>query len=172
MHGSSPTRRWLRVAAEASVLLPVALIAFSCYHTYTWLEKGEHIAKVSWLPSEASDVTFFKSYTYTVYEFSISEQGFLAWARESGWPVQPIEGEVTVPRYYSMTPSPREPTAAASKEAQSQSWRAVEQWLKESVAVVQDGYTATNRQSNVGDRGYIVAYDRKVRRAYYQTNSR
>jgi hypothetical protein len=139
------------------VTLPV-----TCYHGFTSRETGEHESRVSWLPAEATDVTYIRSFFYTVEEFSISEQGFLVWAKKMGWDVATIVGEVEVPRYFGqVTPVPQVP---------QESERAFDAWLQKSRAVVRDGYYARYRTHDMA--GYTVAYDRKAGRVYYQANPR
>jgi hypothetical protein len=42
-------------------------------------EIGEHAKKVDWLPAQATDISFYKTFGYELYEFSINEKGFLKW---------------------------------------------------------------------------------------------
>lgn len=67
-------------------LLFTSLIAFSlwlCYAAYrdfTDIESGELLASVDWLPKEATNVSFYRSYFATAYGFAISEHGFRDWS--------------------------------------------------------------------------------------------
>jgi hypothetical protein len=156
---------------RCSFFLLCALFPISCYVELTRREVGEHQPRVSWLPQEANDVCYFRTHMNTLYEFNISEEGFLSWAKGEGWNIKSISDEVTVPRYTGrVIPAPRDPLEGTGKTDVRWEQEVFMKWLKVSQAVVQDGYTAGFRHGNGG--GFIVAYDRKAGRVYYQTNPR
>ena len=58
---------------------------------------GENAKSVSWLPKEATNISYYKTYSYTAYEFDISGTGFRNWA--SQWPLKPIDSLQKIERY-------------------------------------------------------------------------
>src|SRR4029450_8888779 len=73
-----------------------------CYLALTHFETAENVDRVSWLPDSASNVSYYRSYNYTAYEFDISEDEFKKWI----WlDVKPITKPVEVHRYSYMTAS-------------------------------------------------------------------
>jgi hypothetical protein len=106
------------------------------------------------------NVSYYKSYSYTAYEFDISEGDFVAWSSRN---LKPITKPVTIYRYSHMTKPRIDPGPNASYQS-----------LKEALAVSQadisDGLYYEHVQSNGG--GMRMAYDRIKRRAYVQTSPR
>src|SRR5687768_14859438 len=96
--GRTAMKRFLLIAV---LLTGLALLAWTTYRGFTDVESGEHVARVSWLPESATDVSFFRSYSWTAYEFTIPEQDFLRWAADKGWDVKENKGEPrTIARYH------------------------------------------------------------------------
>lgn len=67
---------------------------------------GRHVsapeAQIEDLPAIATDVCYAMKGAMgpsSAYEFTISEAGFLDWARNQGWTVQPITSPVQIHRY-------------------------------------------------------------------------
>lgn len=73
-------KRVLRRVLIAAGLLFAAFILYSAFRGFTDVEIGENVARVSWLPDSASNVSFYRAYSYTAYEFDIAEADFLKWA--------------------------------------------------------------------------------------------
>ena len=84
------------------LLLFVAVVAFvvwflhGAYVGLTHVETGENVPSVKWLPDVASNVSFYKSYSFTSYEFDIPELEFVKWSR---WELSPIDEPVSIARY-------------------------------------------------------------------------
>lgn len=139
------------------LLLVVTAIAMvlaflrSAYIHFTRVEYGRNVASVAWLPSSATNVSYYKSYSFTSYEFDISEAEFKAWA---WWDTEPISTPICVMRYDYPT---------AEKQAYVEH-------SEGSYACVTDGLGYTYRQSNGG--GIQVAYDRKLGRAFFHSSPR
>lgn len=115
----------------------------------TYIDQGEHVNKVSWLPTQATNVAYYRSYVFTAFEFDIPEADFRYWARQ--WDVQPITRPQTILRYsfYAhVTHDPAHPQHAR----------------------LHDGLYYEHRQSNGG--GVAVGYDRELGRAYFCTTPR
>jgi hypothetical protein len=129
------------------------------YIDLTYVETGENVEYVKWLPKSASNVSYYRSYSFTAYEFDISEADFLAW---SFWKMQPITKPVSVIRYSYTNHPPYLSQTPTSEE--------LEQWYSQCHATVSNGWWYERRQSNGG--GVSVAYDRKKGRAFVQTSPR
>jgi len=71
-------------------------------------ETGFHCAQVDWLPSSASDVSFYRNQTLSfteIYEFRIPKADFEALARKQNWPLRPAKPEDSVMRFTMCLPS-------------------------------------------------------------------
>ena len=53
----------------------------------TAIETAENVKRVSWLPPTASSISYYRSSSFALYEFDMSESDFLKWSR---WRVEPI----------------------------------------------------------------------------------
>ena len=160
-------------------LVPIAVVAclafffWSAYKAFTEVESGEHVARVSWLPESATDVSFYRSYSFTAYEFTIPEQNFLHWAK--GWEVARIVGEPrSISRYHrglNDVPYPDDPAPGEhSKEVWSKYETALAQYREANVKHIANGYYYEIRQSDGG--GMAVGYDKEIGRAYFQSAPR
>jgi len=78
------------------VLAMVCLFFGSCIYGLIHKESGVNVAQVDWLPREATNISYFRSYLFTAYEFKISEDGFKTWCPFS---VEPITKPIVVDRY-------------------------------------------------------------------------
>jgi hypothetical protein len=149
------------VAALAAVGVPWFL--YMAWRGFTEWDYAENVPTVDWLPAGATNVSFFRSYSYTAYEFDIDEAGFRAWA--SDWPVSEIKTPVTVTRYGfafdRFTDVPYAPDG---------DWDAQEKQKLRFYAEVKHGLHYRYEQSNGG--GVTAAYDRDRHRAYYQESPR
>lgn len=131
----------------------------ACIHL-TRVETGENVESVDWLPTSATNVSFYRSYSFTAYEFDIPESDFVDWAR---WNLKPISKPVSVVRYCYSSADVTEPDASATQAE----WDAFEQRYDARRATVADGLYYVNEQPDGG--GVWVAYDRKQGRAYFHT---
>ena len=136
------------------VLLWIGLAAYGNSHPDT----GAHLPRVDWLPEEASDISFYRSYSNTAYEFKISERDFLRGANRN-WKFQEIEEPVSVPRYLYFL--------ALKNHKDYGSW---EEMKKGCFVTISEGVFSEVRRKNGG--GHIAVYDRKTGYAYVHTNPR
>lgn len=113
-------------------------------------DTGANARRVSWLPSEASNISYYRTYSWTAFEFDIDEKAFKKWAHR--WDIKSIRNEERIPRY-SYYKQPYEKRNS-----------------KEHLAVVRNGLYASCKQSNGG--GCHVVYDREKHKAYFQSNPR
>ncbi len=144
----------------------VAFVAWFLYGTYvglTHVEIGENVPSVNWLPDAASNVSFYKSYSFTSYEFDIPESDFVKWSR---WELSPIDEPVSIPRYcYSSVDVP-----APGPNATAEEWQAFESSYASRSAKITNGLYYGYLQGNGG--GVWVGYDRNLGRAYYHSAPR
>lgn len=149
------------------LLLFVAVIAFvvlslrGAYLGLTHVDTGENVSSVNWLPDTASNVSFYKSYSFTAYEFDIPESDFVNWSR---WDLLPIDKPVSIPRYCFIDVPDSAPNGMA------QDWQALESAYARRFAKITKGLYYKYSQDNGG--GVWVAYDRDARRAYYHSAPR
>lgn len=135
----------------------------SLHHGITHTETAENVASVDWLPKTASNVSYFRSYMNTAYEFDISEEAFREWSK---WNVEEIEEPVTITRYSRFATKIAEPPQNASEEERETFVRAASSQFTK----IDDGLYYAHLQDNGG--GVWVAYDRSMGRAYFKTAPR
>lgn len=165
------TRDKARFAVRSALLAFAVVVVVSSYITLTEHETGEHVVSVSWLPEEATDVTYSRSYGLTEAEFHIPESAFLAWARKRGWDLKPIERATTVPTAFGLTSlNPLVAFNRTPANAQDRLQESYNAWLDRAQILVHDGWQAEYKQDNGGS--YRVVYARETGRAYYRTSPR
>lgn len=125
-------------------------------------ETAENVASVDWLPPSASNVSYYRSYMNTAYEFDISERAFRDWSR---WHVEEIDKPVAMLRYSAFASPVPEPVNP-SQEASEAYVLAVSQQR----AKIDVGLYYERLQENGG--GVWVAYDRESGRAFFRTAPR
>lgn len=158
-----------------AILAGVALFLWKAYEGFTTVESGEHVARVSWLPEAATDVSFYRSYSFTAYEFTIPEAAFLEWANDRGWKIAKIEGEPrSISRYHrglDDVPHPEEPRPDEKSRAVWEAYNAgVDKWRDATIKTITHSYYYEWRQTDGG--GVSVVYDLDTGRAYFQSNPR
>lgn len=133
------------------------------YMDFTRLEMGENVPSVGWLPDGATNVSYYRSYLNTAYEFDIDEQGFLDWSR---WDVTEIDRPVRILRYVYFS----KPPPTLSNQLTDAEWEEFAKTEVKRSVEISDGLYYVYRQSNGG--GVMVGYDRTTGRAYYQSAPR
>ena len=167
-----PRRRLLPLIALAVPVLAGAAVWFwyATYVSFNRVEEAENVARVDWLPAGARNVSYYRSYPFTAYEFDIDEAGFRSWAAQEGWPLRPVEYEPFRVLRYSFHASkrmhPPDEETLAPEEWRARHDRARAATQKE----IRRGYGYEKRQSNGG--GVTVGYDLDTGRAYYQYSPR
>ena len=134
------------------------------WYSNTHPEFGEHVNRVDWLPEEATDISFYKSYSYTAYEFKISEDGFSRSANAL-WNFVEITEPEDITRYNYFVESEQ-----YYKQHPEFDYDAYNKLQNATTATVTHGIVAKQRWSNGG--GYHAVYDRDRGIAYIQTNPR
>ena len=139
-----------RIFVFATILFIVVAIYFSFKS-----DRGENLKSVDWLPSEATNISFNKNMVQTSYEFEISENGFLQWAKDNNYTTHKVtnkEYAVTLYRY----------TYGYPDKSQDYNNTVVSKF---------NGYyyEYNNKSGNGGGRW--VGYDKDIHKAYYFSSS-
>jgi hypothetical protein len=163
-------RRTLLIGVAAlAALVAIVWGGYATYVDFNRVEEAQHVPRVDWLPRGATDVSYYRAYSWTAYEFDIDEAGFLRWAKDEGWPVKRVDKPFTVPRHSfeaARRMYPRDDDDMPAKEYQA----AYDAARTASEKVITRGYGYERRQSNGG--GVTVGYDLDAGRAYYQSSPR
>jgi hypothetical protein len=161
------------------VCLGFVCLIYTVWHDLDSVEVGENEAIVTWLPKTASNISYYKSYLITAYEFDISAQDFLALAKARNWPVQligfqPGQRAPQIMRYefglrriarpnleqYLKQCASEDPT-----DEEMQTFRRLQEAYSAAMSkVITKGYVYEHRQTNGG--GFVVGYDEMIKRAY------
>ncbi len=151
------------------LLIFTALIAFaiwffrSVYIGLTQIETAESVASVDWLPDSATNVSYYRSYLNTAYEFDIDESEFRKWSR---WDITEITEPVQMSRYLAFSkPRPQEPVNPTEEEQIAFTSENHERGI-----TIRNGLYYGHTQRNGG--GVWVAYDRQTGRAYFRSAPR
>ena len=110
------------------------------------------------------DISYYKSYTYTAYEFKIPEESFKKHANSS-WRFREIREPEVIRRYNYIREY--EEYHKNYREFRYEEYRRLQE---RTTATVKNGIVARHRQRNGG--GYHAVYDRDTGTAYVQTNPR
>jgi hypothetical protein len=153
---------WLGLYVVMLIAMPVwfVLILWSNAHP----EFGENVEFVEWLPANARNVSYYKTYSWTAYEFDIDERSFRGWA--SRYELKEIADPQEIERYnyYSDFLEQRGDTR------DSEWYKAYEAERKKYVAIVTHGLYDFERRGN--GAGYHVVFHRLKQRAYFRCNPR
>ena len=140
------------------VVIGMIALMLGILRMLTHAETGRGVASVDWLPATASNVSYYKSYLNTAYEFDISEANFVRWSR---WKLQPITTPVEFLRctYFLRDPSDSglSPTVSEAIDLSH-------------IVQISNGLFYEERQPNGG--GVEVAFDRDTGRAYFHSSPR
>ena len=135
---------------------PLLLVALYVFCVTRPAEIGENVPRVSWLQEDASDISYYRSYSWTAYEFKVSEESFLKHANPL-WVFEEITEPYQIPRYKKHLLNVRD-------------FPDYESFRKEAYATVKNGIKSEERYRNGG--GYCAVYDRETGKAYIQRNPR
>lgn len=146
-------KRLLTVVGLVSVVFALMWAAFSLARAG---DRGENVASVSWLPATASNVSYYRSYLFTVYEFDISEVEFVRWSK---WPVSEISEPIEVTRYNCFDTPDFGPNPNPAQR------RVINEAIDQSSAKVANGLYYLDIADDGG--GIHLAFDRDKGRAYF-----
>ena len=152
-------RTTILIVIAALVFNPVTLLVVffgGVHYSNTHPAIGENVQSVSWLPSGAKNISYYKTYSWTAYEFDIDEVTFWSWAAK--WQLKEIEEPRKIERhsYWNFI-----------KTYHSEDWSTE---VQKHIALVRGGLYDCVSWDNGG--GYKVVFDREHRRAYFQSNPR
>lgn len=142
------------------IVNPFTLYFFGVMWSNKHPDKGENVKSVKWLPSDAKNVSYYKTYSWTAFEFDMPEQSFNKWINKK-WMMKPIEKEHLIERS-CLRNGNHKTCSCYQKECNNPK--------EKCFALITNGVYDSQRWSNGG--GYNVAYDRDAQRAYYQYNPR
>lgn len=159
---------------KKAILISAAIVAALLFNPLTlmvlWVglgmwsnahpETGVNVKTVDWLPPEATNISYYKTYSWRAYEFDMDEESFKRWARR--WDLKPIKEEETITRYSY--------TSFLKQSRNYRNAKVYEAEEKKHVATVSTGLYDREIRRNGG--GYHVVYDREKQRAYFQSNPR
>lgn len=135
-------------------------------------EVAEGIQSVDWLPAEATNISYYRSYGLMAYEFQISEAGFRKWAAEVAF--EPASEFVIYEPVADV--AKKEPRSIqrykffVGKDQGSMEGSDEAEWFKSSLIEIKNGLRGELRFANGG--GYAIGYDRDSGTAYWQSSSR
>jgi hypothetical protein len=126
----------------------IIILFFMGYMIFKFEEVGEHQKTVSWLPTNATDISYFKNINYTVYECDLDEESFLLFSKKNHWSIKQIDSSpVDILRY-------KFPTIYTPSENETQLFYS---------DLIYDGYI----YDTLSERGGIrVVYDSSIQRLY------
>lgn len=119
-------------------------------------DQGENVMSVDWLPPEATNISYYRSYEFTAYEFTISESGFRDWALSKGYSLSTITDQTKNIRRYLFALHHTEPDRNIDYE--------------DTRLEIRKGLFYETVQRNGG--GYLVVYDTESSRVYFKHTPR
>ncbi len=139
------------------------LYFFGTMYSTSHPERGEHQPQSAFGggPPEATDFCWYRSYFFTAYEFSCTEEQFRKWAAK--YPLAEIKEAKPFQLMRYNYPDTKPPLSVENEEE----YKEYEVYKKTVNATICHGLYATQRASNGG--GYDVAYDRETQRGYFFT---
>jgi hypothetical protein len=135
---------------------------------------AEGMKSVDWLPAEATDINFCRSYGFTAFEFKISEAGFLHWAATATYrdrdyiKYQPVT-EISELKEKRFFPIKRYNGYRTGGQDFPEDFD-YDKHRRATTIEITNGLRGEMRKGSAG--GYSIGYDRDTGTAYYQTNPR
>ena len=143
------------------ILIIVIIVVNVFIYRGSDFEVGENLASVDWLPSSASNISFYKDDRFFVFEFSIDNPEFNEWAKEKELKIEKLDQEpLTITRYRFYTDLPIEDLDNLSEEEQYLRWESMTK------ATIKEGYSLEH-SSNDGLTNISGGYDSQGKRVYY-----
>ncbi len=157
--GAGGRRNVMFLIATLSILTIVNVLY---YLRSPRFELAENVSSVAWLPSEANDISYLFTEKVRVFEFTISESGFMTWLVGEGLTATKLENSnMKIPRYTFDADIPIEGLENESEEEQFEIW---ESFTK---ATISDGF-AFNTEAPDESSTVMGGYDLPKKRAYYR----
>jgi hypothetical protein len=153
-------KRWQTAIIVAAVVVSnTVTLGIVWFREVQWSnnhpETGTKLSAVDWLPPSASDISYWKTYSWSAWEFTMNEEEFPPYELREIDDIQSIER-------FSWRESLR-----SRQGSDGDSW---EQEERRHVATVRNGLFATERRKDGG--GYKIVFDRETNRVYHQSNPR
>jgi hypothetical protein len=148
----------LRTLMVVVTVLAVGMAFLRAVVNRPQFETAENVKRVNWLPKSASRISYYRSDSFALYEFDISEAEFLKW---SSWKVKTISSLPVIVMRYSFETLPGFFDPATEER---------EEWEAQRFAKVTNGLSY--QTNNPNGRGVSVAYDRATGRAFVHDASR
>jgi hypothetical protein len=168
----------LKVVAFA---VPILLFGSCAVMFARWVQEvnrppdiAEGVKSVDWLPSEATDINYCRSYGFTAFEFKISEAGFREWAAtvthrpREYVEYQPVT-EISKLKENHFFPIQRYNSRLAAGQDLPENFD-YDKHHRTTTIEITNGLRGEMRRGSAG--GYSIGYDRDTDTAYYQTNPR
>ncbi|MGB0743680.1 MAG: hypothetical protein ACPGSB_04055 [Opitutales bacterium] len=150
--------RALYALAALVLVLPVAIY----FYFNNGPDYGQGLARVSWLPDYASDISYYRSNQVQVFEFHVDEQNFERWAEARGMHVQPLATQKAISRYKAYIPTPAGGSNQSATSGGVVTAEQFERWQSEISITVNAGLLAK------GSDDSIAIYDANTKKAYYE----
>lgn len=135
----------MKLILKLSAIIVIAFVLWFVYLIiFPPLYTGENENRVSWLPDEATNITYHWETKFgwrRTYYCSIKEQSFKDFAKDEGWELNSLESKTI--RLYK---------------------------IKEEPTLIKSGYTAEKRTES--GSGFTVWYDKEKEILYYSANHR
>lgn len=147
-------RRALYVFVLILLLFPFAIL----YMLQQGPKYGENVESVDWLPSNASNVSFYRSDQVQIFEFSISEDDFRRWAGSQDMEIATVIRPVSISRYTAYIPRNKQGEDSDGNLTEEE----FEAWQQLISIKVTHGLSALKNDS------LIAVYDYVTRKAYYE----
>lgn len=142
----------------AILILPVSVFYFLSNSP----DYGENVRSVSWLPGYASDISYYRSNQVEVFEFTVGEEDFKAWAGSKGMTVQSISTPESISRYRAYLPATNKVIEESSGADDEFSPEAISKWQDEISFSLKTGLYAQ------GDDEARALFDPAKERAYFE----
>ncbi|MEO0510787.1 MAG: hypothetical protein AAF065_13120 [Verrucomicrobiota bacterium] len=140
------------------MLLPVAIY----FYASSGPEYGENVPTVGWLPSYATDISFYRSNQVKVYEFRIKEEDFKIWAASRGMQVRNLENKEIISRYKAYIPTPEGESSEPVTPDGEVSLQQFQEWQGAISATIEIGIIARDESDA------LAVYDVKTQKAYFE----
>lgn len=158
---SPQTRRDQRALYALSALafaFPLAILALLSGGP----DYGENLPSVDWLPDTTSDISFYRSEQIQVYEFSISPEDFVEWAKAQELTLNEQPSTKTCSRYKAYMSSELAHKEPPQLPEQPITIETFNDW-QETISI-----TITDALIAQSDGTALAIYDPSTHRAYYQ----
>ncbi len=162
-------------SAKSNTLIIVALLVAGflgvCLWQFLKTDYGVGINSVSWLPSEARNITYIRNFLFTKAEFDVEQEAFEKWCARRKWPLRKLgaDEDCLVSRCLALLQ--RRGIIAMVPEPNGGDPQAWSLWSEKrgDKRLGEGDLYFEERWDNNG--GYTLGYDVKEKRGYYDYSS-